>query len=247
MRSPGGRLLGKLAFLALGVALLFWLSHRLPLVETITQVQEAVLATGWWGWLLYPLLFALVNLLLLPGTVLAVGAGWFFGLWWGAALMLGGNMIGAAAAFLIGRSVAGAWLERRLGGYPRWFALKAAIRREGWKIIFLTQVLPLFPSSLLNYLYGLSSIRFWPCMGWISIGQAPALFLYAYMGQMARLGLEEGWRGSGWWLAGLAGTLLGFFTLGRIALRLLAACGDDAFDARSFDSGGKSVSVPKNR
>ena len=62
--------------------------------------------------------------------------------------------------------------------------------REGWKIIFLSQLNPLFPTSLLNYLYGLTAIRFRTCILWVAIGQAPGLFLYAYVGTLGQLGLN---------------------------------------------------------
>jgi len=66
-------------------------------------------------------------------------------------------------------------------------ALEPAVAREGWKIILLSQLHPLFPTSLLNYLYGLTRIRFRTCMLWVAIGQAPGLFLYAYVGTLGQL------------------------------------------------------------
>lgn len=226
---PGRRMVVRVLLAGLVLAAVIVAGERLPVVEWIVRAQESVVATGWWGYLLYPLLFAACNLLLLPGTVLAVGAGLFFGLWWGTLLMVAGNMVSAALSFGIGKLAAGRWLERWLAQYPRWFALRAAIRREGWKIIFLTQIVPLFPSSLLSYLYGMSSIRFGSCMLWTAAAQAPAMFLYAYMGTVAQLGLDRlsGDGGKGWgdafWIAGLLLTLLGFIALGRIAARMLAA------------------------
>ena len=69
-------------------------------------------------------------------------------------------------------------------------ALEPAVEREGWKIILLSQLHPLFPTSLLNYLYGLTTIRFRTCILWVAIGQAPGLFLYAYIGTLGQLGLN---------------------------------------------------------
>src|SRR5205807_6054669 len=69
-------------------------------------------------------------------------------------------------------------------------ALEPAVEREGWKLILLSQLHPLFPTSLMNYLYGLTRIRFRTCMIWIAIGQAPGLFLYAYLGTLGQLGLR---------------------------------------------------------
>ena len=100
------------------------------------------------------------DVLLLPAGVVAIGSGLFFGLWWGFLLNLLGNVGGAAVAFFLSRKVGRAWFTRRFLQQPRWVALDGAIERHGWKIIFLSQVHPLFPTSLLNYLYGVTRIRF---------------------------------------------------------------------------------------
>lgn len=215
-------------FVLLGLALA-GLARVFPVVEWIGQAQHRIAAMQYWGALLYPLLFAACNILLLPGGIVAMGGGLFFGLWWGTALVLTGNILGAAFAFGLSRWLGRAWLEKRFRNSRRWRALDAAIAREGWKIIFLSQVHPLFPTSLLNYLYGVTRIRFWPCMAWIALGQIPGLFLYAYLGTLAQLGIRlvEGKTHPfaheyALWLGGLLLTAAVSTALGRLALRLLA-------------------------
>jgi len=68
--------------------------------------------------------------------------------------------------------------------------LDKAVERDARKIIFLTQLHPLFPTSLLNYLYGLTPIRFGPYMFWTTVGRAPGLFLYTYLGTLGQFGLN---------------------------------------------------------
>src|SRR5439155_25767337 len=65
-----------------------------------------------------------------------------------------------------------------------------AVERNAWKLIFLTQLHPLFPTSLLNYFYGLTRIRFGVYMFWTTIGRAPGLFLYTYLGTLGQMGLN---------------------------------------------------------
>ena len=144
-----------------------------------------------WGGVLYPLLYAACNVLLLPGGVLAIGSGLFFGLWWGfCSESRRATSAARQSPFSSAASSAAAGWRRRFFRHPKWVALDEAIARDGWKIIFLSQVHPLFPSSLLNYLYGITRIRFGTCMLWIALGQAPGLFLYAYLGTLAQLGLR---------------------------------------------------------
>jgi uncharacterized membrane protein YdjX (TVP38/TMEM64 family) len=208
--------------------LFFGLSRVFPLADWLAIIQQRVMHWGVWSAVCYPLLYAACNVLLLPGGVLSVGGGFFFGLWWGFLIVLLGNMVGAAISFFISRWIGERWLHRRLMLNPKLKALEPAVEREGWKIILLSQLHPLFPTSLMNYLYGLTKIRFRTCMLWVAIGQAPGLFLYAYLGTLGQLGLNI-LRGKthprnieyAIWFGGLALSATVLFFLGRIALRVL--------------------------
>src|SRR3954469_14572836 len=218
----------QLAGLGVAGGALFFLSRLFPVIDTLADVQQHVMRWGPWSAIWYPLLYACCNVLLLPGGVLSVGAGFFFGLWWGFFIALVGNVSGAAISFFISRKIGRHWFRRRLMRNRTLGALEPAIEKEGWKIILLSQLHPLFPTSLLNYLYGLTKIRFRTCMIWVAVGQAPGLFLYSYLGTLGQLGLNLA-RGKShpraieyWiWLGGFASAAVTMIFLGRIALRLL--------------------------
>jgi uncharacterized membrane protein YdjX (TVP38/TMEM64 family) len=137
-------------------------------------------------------------------------------------------VVGAALSFFLSRLVGRSWLGRKLLRSSTYEALEPAVRREGWKIILLSQLHPLFPTSLLNYLYGLTTIRFRTCMLWVAIGQAPGLFLYAYLGTLGQLGLNL-FRGKTHphvteyvvWGFGFVSLALLIVLMGQIARRLL--------------------------
>jgi uncharacterized membrane protein YdjX (TVP38/TMEM64 family) len=166
------------------------LARFFPIVDLIAAAQQRVMQWGVWGALCYPLLFALCNVLLLPGGILCIGAGLFFGLWWGFVMVFVGNAIGAAASFAFSRRLAGVWFRQRFTRNPTLRVLEPAVEREGWKIIFLSQLHPLFPASLLNYFYGLTRIPFRTYMLWVSVGRAPGLFLYVYLGTLGQFGVN---------------------------------------------------------
>jgi uncharacterized membrane protein YdjX (TVP38/TMEM64 family) len=214
--------------LAIVGALVFVGSRFFPIADWIAYVQQKVMHMGVWSAIWYPLLYACCNVLLLPGGLLSIGGGFFFGLWWGFFIILVGNVSGAAIAFFLSRWVGNSWLRGKLRRNATLVALEPAVEREGWKIILLSQLHPLFPTSLLNYLYGLTSIRFRTCILWVAIGQAPGLFLYAYVGTLGQLGLNlvrgknhprliEYWV----WGGGLVLSIVVLILLGRISLRLL--------------------------
>lgn len=229
--------------------LLFVLSRLFPIVDSLAAIQQHVMHWGAWSALCYPLLYAGCNVLLLPGGVLSIGAGFFFGLWWGFLIALVGNVAGAAISFFISRWIGRQWLRKKLMKNRTLVALEPALEREGWKIILLSQLHPLFPTSLLNYFYGLTRIRFRTCMLWVAIGQAPGLFLYSYLGTLGQLGLNLA-RGQTHpraveyviWLGGFGSAAVVLAVLGRIALRLLHQAERDAARAARPEAEPMAVS-----
>jgi len=172
------------------IAIAVTLSRFFPVVSFVEALQDRVMSWGAWAGICYPLLFAACNILLLPGGVLAVGGGFFFGLWWGFLIVFTGNIVSTAISFSLSRFVARRWFQRKLSTNPTLRALGPAVERESWKIILLSQLHPLFPTSLLNYFYGLTRIRFSTYMLWASIGRMPGLFFYAYLGTLGQLAVR---------------------------------------------------------
>lgn len=219
-------------FLALLVLGVIFAARSSQARELVALGQRRVLELGPWAAFCYPLLLGVCNILLLPGGILSVSAGFFFGLWWGFALVFVGNALGTAACFGLARWLGERRVRRRLLRNKTLAALQPAVEREGWKIIVLTQLHPLFPTSLLNYLYGLTSTRFRSYMVWASIGRIPGLFLYVYLGTLGQLGLNMA-RGKShprtveYWIWGGAFviTALIFVVLTRIAVEALRAAG----------------------
>ena len=215
----------QLTGFAIVIIALALLSYFFPVIALVAELQRRVTGMGSSGAVVYPLLFAACNILLLPGGILSVGAGFFFGLWWGFFIVLLGNCIGAAVSFGLSHWLGERYLRTRLSRSPRLQVLEKAVARDAWKIIFLCQLHPLFPTSLLNYLFGLTRIRFWPYMLWTAAGRAPGLFLYTYLGTLGQLGLNlargrshprivEYWT----WGGAFAITALLFILLTRMAL-----------------------------
>src|SRR5436190_14869071 len=131
------------------IALLIMLARVFPVVDLVAGLQHKVVGLGAWSGIFYPLLFAACNVLLLPGGILCIGAGFFFGLWWGFFIVLLGNSIAAAVSFALSRWLGSRWRHRRGSTNVTFQVLEKAVERDAWKIIFLSQLHPLFPTSLL--------------------------------------------------------------------------------------------------
>ncbi|PYL62604.1 MAG: hypothetical protein DMF24_03315 [Verrucomicrobia bacterium] len=220
----------QIGALVLAIALAIALSRFVPIVNFIEALQQRVMSWGAWAAIGYPLLFALCNILLLPGGILAVGGGFFFGLWWGFLIVFTGNVVATAISFALSRSIARRWFQRKLSGNPTLRALGPVVERESWKIILLSQLHPLFPTSLLNYFYGLTRIRFGSYMLWASIGRVPGIFLYAYVGTLGQFAVRI-MRGKSYprmieywiWGGAFVTTALLLVVLGRVAYRAIQA------------------------
>lgn len=221
--------------LVTGVVLAIVLSRFVQIVSFVEASQQRVISWGAWGAVCYPLLFAACNILLLPGGILAVGGGFFFGLWWGLLIVLAGNLVATAISFALSRWIAKRWFRQKLLANPTLSALAPAVERESWKIILLSQLHPLFPTSLLNYFYGLTRIPFGSYMLWASIGRAPGLFLYVYVGTLGQFAVRI-MRGKSYprmieywiWGGAFVTTVLLLIVLGRIAHRAIQTSHDSA-------------------
>src|SRR5215475_15017214 len=226
--------------LVIAFALAIVLSRFLPIVGFIEVSQQRVMSWGTWGAVCYPLLFAACNILLLPGGILAVGGGFFFGLWWGFLIVLVGNLVATAVSFALSRWIARRWFQQKFSRNPTLRALEPVVERESWKIILLSQLHPLFPTSLLNYFYGITRIRFNTYMFWASIGRMPGIFFYAYIGTLGQLAVRI-MRGKNYpraveywiWGGAFMTTVLLLLVLGRVARRAIQTSSEAATNTAS--------------
>ena len=180
--SGRARLIGGLAALAaLAVALRF-----LPVAAWLADLNERLSRLGPWGIGLFAIVYALAAVLFVPGSALTIGAGVLYGLGWGFVAVSAGSTLGATAAFLVARYLARDRVERWAARDPRFAAIDEAVGREGWKIVLLTRLSPVFPFNLLNYLYGLTRVRLGPYVLASWIGMMPGTVLYVYLGFAGR-------------------------------------------------------------
>jgi uncharacterized membrane protein YdjX (TVP38/TMEM64 family) len=218
----------QISGLFLAAITIFVLAPHYPVLDWLATAQKSIQRLGFWGGIVYPFAYAICNLLLLPGGILSVSAGFFFGLWWGFLLILVAHLLSGALAFLIARKLGRKRIERVLSNSPRLRLLDRAIERHGWKIVVLSQLNPLAPTSLLYYVYGLSRMRLSSCLLWTAIGQAPGRFLYAFLGTLGQLGIETA-RGARRpflhdyfvWGAAFVVTVFTIWLLGGLAKRIL--------------------------
>jgi uncharacterized membrane protein YdjX (TVP38/TMEM64 family) len=158
------------------------------LTDWLASSEQFFQQLGWMGVLLYALVMALVALGMAPLSIFAIAAGMIFGGWRGFVAVELGTVLSAAINFLLARYVARAPIQRRMEKNQKFRAIDAAIGREGWKLVALLRFVPM-PFGLMNYLLGLTAIRFWPYLG-ASVGSIwVGNSVFAYLGATAHAGL----------------------------------------------------------
>lgn len=140
------------------------------------------------------LAYIFITVAFLPASIVTLGAGFVFGVVKGSILVFIGAMLGATAAFLVGRFVARDWIAKKVAGNRFFNSLDNAIAEEGLKLIFLIRLSPAFPFNLLNYALGLTKISLKDyVIG--TTGIVPGTIMYVYLGSLigdvATLGTGE--------------------------------------------------------
>jgi uncharacterized membrane protein YdjX (TVP38/TMEM64 family) len=201
---------GRWLVAALAVAALLVAGRMLPLREWLAAFGQSVDGFGPAGYALFVVAYALVTVLMMPAVLMTIGAGYFFGLLPGVAVVSAGATLGAAAAFLIARHLVRERVERYAATNPRYAAIDRAVGQKGWPIVFLLRLSPLVPFVLSNYFYGLTAIRFWPYVLSSWIGMLPLTFLYVSFGVAGREATEPSAGPAAAWKWGLlaAGALV---------------------------------------
>ena len=164
------------------VASLAWL----PLGRYLNSFAESVRASGAWGPALLGSVYVLATLLFMPAWPLTLLAGFLFGVVKGTLIVSLASVIGASAAFWLGRTVARDWVQRKVAAHPRFEAIDAAVNRQGFKIVLLIRLSPVFPYVLTNYAMSLTKIRFRDFFLASWIGMLPGTVFYVYLGSTAQ-------------------------------------------------------------
>lgn len=177
----------SVALIVLSVALIL---RRLPVGPVVQKLENWIEGQGIWAPLAFGLIYMAAAVGLMPGSALTLAAGALFGLVGGTIVASLASTTGAALAFLISRYLARGRIAAKLRHYPKFDAIDTAISESGWKIVALLRLSPAVPFNLQNYLYGLTGIRFRPCVLASWVAMLPGTFLYVYLGHIGRESLE---------------------------------------------------------
>ncbi|MHC4203557.1 MAG: TVP38/TMEM64 family protein [Planctomycetota bacterium] len=200
----------------------------LPVKDWLIKGLEWTQGLGIWGPVFVIAFYVFACVLLLPGSVLTLGAGFIFKVVRGSITVSIGSTLGACAAFLVGRTVARKWIAGKVAKNAKFAAIDEAVARQGFKIVLLTRLSPVFPFNMLNYAFGLTKISFWKYALASWIGMMPGTVMYVYFGAGLRSladvtagNVEKGAAGRIFFWLGLAATIVVTVFVTRVARNAL--------------------------
>src|SRR5437016_12699934 len=174
--------IGRLIVLLVSVIALFLAMRFLPVQQWLKSFNDWVGQMGVAGVFIFIGVYALATVLLAPGSILTIGAGFAFGLWKGFLAVSAAATLGASLAFLVARFVARDKIEAMARRNTKFQRMDHAIGKQVAKLVFLLRLNPVIPFNLSNYFYGLTAVKFWPYVLASWIGMMPGTFLYVYIG-----------------------------------------------------------------
>lgn len=127
-------------------------------VENVDRLNAWFDGLGWWAPVVFVLLWIAASVFFLPGLAITVAGGLVFGAVWGAVWTTVGANLGAIAAFLVGRYAARGMVESMVEKNQALKKIDEGVKRQGWRMLMVTRLVPIFPFNVQNYVYGLTDI-----------------------------------------------------------------------------------------
>jgi len=219
--------INRIALTMVFVVLVYSL-YALPFADWITVIVDWAQRHPVAGPAIYTASIIVATVLFVPGSVTMMIAGFLFGLVPGCVYAAIGIVAGAQCAFLVGRKGARHWVENKVAGNRRLVAIEKGLREEAFVIVVLTRLSLVIPFNVLNYAYGVTSVRSRVHLIATTVGMLPAVALYVYLGTLARdlgqiLSGEATPSSLGYWIAaaGILGIVVLTWAIHRSASRAL--------------------------
>jgi uncharacterized membrane protein YdjX (TVP38/TMEM64 family) len=178
-----------LLFLTLAIYIVRFTSVK----EFLTReaLGDFLSAAGFWAPLLFILVYAVGVCLFVPGTLLTALGAAIFGSYWGFLYVWVAAMLGASAAFWIGRTLGRDFAASVIG--DRLKKYDDAIERNGFAAVLYLRLV-YFPFTPMNFGMGLTKVRFWDYFFGTALGIIVGTFIFTFF-----IGtLKEVWASGDW-------------------------------------------------
>jgi uncharacterized membrane protein YdjX (TVP38/TMEM64 family) len=146
---------------------------------------------GLWAPVVYMMIYAVGVCLFVPGTLLTGLGAAIFGAYWGFLYVWVGAMMGASAAFFIGRTLGRDFAASLIGNKLKKY--DDAIERNGFATVLYLRLV-YFPFTPMNFGMGLTKVRFWDYFAGTGLGIIVGTFIFTFF-----IGtLKDVWASGSW-------------------------------------------------
>jgi uncharacterized membrane protein YdjX (TVP38/TMEM64 family) len=174
-RRPLIKALFLLAFIVAAVLIVRFTPVKSYLTrETLGKVLESA---GYWAPVLFILVYSAGICLFVPGTLLTALGAAIFGAYMGFLYVWVGAMIGASAAFWIGRTLGREFAASLIGNKLKKY--DEAIERSGFATVLYLRLV-YFPFTPMNFGMGLTRVRFWDYFFGTGLGIIVGTFIFTF-------------------------------------------------------------------
>lgn len=150
--------------------------------DNFGALREYIEGFGALAPLVYVAAYAAATVAFLPATPFTLLAGLAFGPVWGSVYAFVGATSGLTLAFLVARYAArglvSTWIERD----ERLQRIDRGVENQGWRMLVITRLVPVFPFNLQNYAYGLTRVGFATYVLVSAVCILPGLLVYTFAG-----------------------------------------------------------------
>lgn len=160
--------------------------------DAIRSTLEWIQNQGAIGVLVFGAVYVLACVLLIPGSILTLGAGVLYGPLLGSVYVSVASVLGATISFLMGRFLVRDWVVQKFGSDPRFASLDDAVGQAGWRMVVMLRLSPVFPFNVLNYALGLTQVRLLDYVLASWIGMLPGTVLFVYIGSLLGWSVIQG-------------------------------------------------------
>ena len=146
---------------------------------------------GYWGPVIYMMIYAVGVCLFVPGTLLTGLGAAIFGAYWGFLFVWVGAMMGSAAAFFVGRTLGREFAASLIG--DRLKKYDDAIERNGFATVLYLRLV-YFPFTPMHFGMGLTKVHFWDYIFGTGLGIIVGTFIFTFF-----IGtLKDVWASGNW-------------------------------------------------
>lgn len=175
----------KIGIVLIAVGFLLFGVKQLGLNAKLDAATKWIEGLGASGYLVFVGLYVVATLIGVA-TPLTLAAGGIWGLK-GVLLVSPSSVIAATIAFLLGRYGLRKSVEQKVAQNPKFAAIERAVAKNGFKIVGLVRLSPVFPFTLLNYGLGVTPVKLRDYVLASFLGMLPGTLLYVYLGHIAKM------------------------------------------------------------